>query len=125
MATMKNNEPDRQRGVSRLVMTLMALAVLVPSLYGFGTKFIEFIALYRGDVEGVFAISPILNYLFASAGFLMLFGWAAAHGMFRDVEQPKRRMLANEEQLDRAERAADLAALSKQLERRNRIPGVR
>lgn len=51
-------------------MLLMALAVLLPSLYGFGTKLLEFIALFRGDVDGAFAISPVLNYLLASVGFL-------------------------------------------------------
>lgn len=81
-------------------MLLMALAVLLPSLYGFGTKFLEFVALFRGDVDGAFAISPILNYLLASTGFLLLFAWAAIHGMFRDVEQPKYMMLENEARLD-------------------------
>jgi hypothetical protein len=90
----------RSTTTKRLVMWFMALAVLLPSLYGFGTKFLEFIALYRGDVEGVFAISPILNYLLASLGFLCLFGWAALGGMFRDVEQPKYAMLENEARLD-------------------------
>lgn len=98
---MANHQPyqplHRRR---RLVMLAMALAVLLPSLYGFGTKFIEFIALYRGDVEGAFAISPISNYLLASMGFLCLFGWAAFHGMFRDVEGPKQSMLDNEAALD-------------------------
>ena len=84
----------------RLVTLLMALAVLLPSLYGFGTKFLEFVALYRGDVEGVFAISPILNYLLASIGFLLLFGWAALGGMFHDIEQPKYTLLENEARLD-------------------------
>jgi hypothetical protein len=83
-----------------LVMLLMAAAVLLPSLYGFGTKLIEFIALFRGDVDGAFAISPVLNYLLASLGFLCLFGWAAMHGMFRDVEGPKIAMLENEARLD-------------------------
>jgi len=93
---------DRAARSRRWVTLLMALAVLLPSLYGFGTKFLEFIALYRGDVEGAFAISPILNYLLASLGFLCLFGWAAFGGMFRDVEQPKFSMLANEAMLDTA-----------------------
>jgi hypothetical protein len=83
-----------------LVMVLMAMAVLLPSLYGFGTKLIEFIALFRGDIDGAFAISPVLNYLLASTGFLCLFGWAAMHGMFRDIEQPKVAMLENELRLD-------------------------
>jgi hypothetical protein len=84
----------------RLVMLVMALAVLLPSLYGFGTKFLEFVALYRGDVEGAFAISPIVNYLLASLGFLCLFGWAVMRGTFRDVEQPKYTLLENEARLD-------------------------
>jgi hypothetical protein len=84
----------------RTVMWVMALAVLVPSCYGFGTKFLEFVALFRGDVDGAFAISPILNYLLASVGFLLLFGWAALGGMFRDVERPKYAMMENEALLD-------------------------
>jgi len=84
----------------RTVMWVMALAVLVPSCYGFGTKFLEFVALFRGDVDGAFAISPILNYLLASFGFLLLFGWATLGGMFRDVERPKYEMLENEQLLD-------------------------
>ncbi len=93
----KHAGPFRTRPI---VVLLMAIAVLVPSLYGFGTKFLEFIALYRGDADGAFAISPILNYLFASAGFLFLFGWAALGGMFHDIEQPKITFLENEALLD-------------------------
>jgi hypothetical protein len=84
----------------RIVVLVMALGVLIPSLYGFGTKFLEFVALYRGDVEGAFAISPILNYLLASLGFLCLFCWAITRGMFRDVEGPKYTLLENEARLD-------------------------
>lgn len=80
-----------------------ALVVLIPSLYGFGGKFIELIQLYRGDVEGVFAISPILNYLLASLGFFCLFCWAVMQGMFRDIELPKRTMLDLQNELDRHE----------------------
>jgi hypothetical protein len=86
-------------------MLAMATAVLVPCLLGFGTKFIEFIALYRGDAEGAFAISPILNYLLASFGFLLLFGWAALGGMFHDIEAPKYTMLQNEALLDEEARS--------------------
>ena len=96
----RHEKPSRSK---RIVMIVMAAAVLLPSLFGFGTKFLEFIALYRGDVEGAFAISPILNYLLASLGFLFLFGWAALGGMFHDIEEPKYTMLENEARLDRAE----------------------
>lgn len=120
-------EPTSRRSApraSRWLMVFMALAVLTPSLYGFGTKFLEFIALYRGDVEGVFAISPILNYLLASTGFLLLFGWAAAHGMFRDIEKPKHTMLATEEALDRAEAEQSIAEIARRLQRRAEITGL-
>jgi len=85
-----------------IVTMLLAVAILVPSLWGFGTKFYEFVLLARGDVEGVFAVTPVINYLLASLGFLLLFGWAAANGMFHDIEQPKRTMLDNEQRLDAA-----------------------
>lgn len=79
-----------------LAMVLMALAVLVPSLYGFGTKLLGIHRPVSGRCGRAFAISPVLNYLLASLGFLCLFGWAALHGMFRDIERPKLTMLENE-----------------------------
>ena len=82
------------------VTALLAVAILVPSLWGFGTKFIEFVSLVRGDVDGVFAITPIVNYLSASLGFLCMFGWAILNGMFLDIERPKHTMLQNEARLD-------------------------
>ena len=60
----------------------------------------EFITLAKGDVDGAFALTPVVNYLLASLGFLCLFGWAACNGMFHDIEQPKRDMLESERQLD-------------------------
>ena len=84
-------------------IVLGAVVILVPSLLGFGNKFLELVAVYRGESDGAFAVAPIVNYLLASLGFLMLFGWAAAHGMFRDIERPKWAMLENEASLDRAE----------------------
>jgi hypothetical protein len=83
-----------------IVNICFAIAVLVPSLYGFSGKFLEFVHLFRGNSDGVFAITPILNYLLASAGFFCLFFWAMLHGMFHDVERPKVTMLDIERQLD-------------------------
>ena len=89
------------------ITIVLALAILIPSLWGFGNKFVEFVTLYRGDVDGAFAISPIVNYLLASLGFLCLFCWAALHGMFDDIERPKRMMLDNEQQLDAQEEQSE------------------
>jgi len=93
--------PRRQNRRSLWATSWFALIILIPSLYGFGGKFIEFVQLYRGDVDGVFAISPILNYLLASLGFFCLFCWAVTQGMFQDIERPKRAMLDLQNQLDR------------------------
>ena len=82
------------------VTLILAVLILVPSLWGFGSKFAEFVALVRGDVDGVFAVTPVVNYLLASLGFLCLFCWAAFNGMFHDIELPKYTMLENEAKLD-------------------------
>jgi hypothetical protein len=41
-----------------------------------------------------------MNYLLASLGFFCLLLWAAANGMWRDVEQAKLDMLEREKLLD-------------------------
>lgn len=92
--------PAARSRLRQVVVLLMAVLILVPSLFGFGMKFIEFVRLVRGDVDGAFAITPVANYLLASLGFLCLFVWAALGGMFHDIEQPKRTMLENEARLD-------------------------
>ena len=89
-----------QSRTKTIVTALLAVMILVPSLYGFGTKFMEFVALAKGDVDGAFALTPVVNYLLASLGFLCLFGWAACNGMFHDIEKPKRDMLETECKLD-------------------------
>lgn len=78
-----------------------AVILLAPSLYGFAGKFIEFIHIFRGNSDGVFAITPITNYLFASLGFFCMMCWALGQGMFADIERPKEQMLEIEEMLDR------------------------
>jgi hypothetical protein len=101
------NPAINQRGTTSRAQVLttigFALLILVPSLLGFANKFREFILLYRGDVDGVFAITPIVNYLLASLGFFCLFFWAIYQGMFRDIEAPKFTMLENERKLDEEE----------------------
>lgn len=97
-------ERQRRRGTTRrsqvITTILFAIVILVPSCLGFANKFREFLLLYRGQVDGVFAITPIVNYLLASLGFFFLFCWAIGHGMFGDIEQPKYTMLENERRLD-------------------------
>ena len=97
MAMVFDERPGRTR---QYVTWGMAFGVFTICAYGFGNKFLEFIYLFRGDIDGVFAISPILNYLLASLGFACLFFCAMTQGMFHDVERPKFNMLETEELLD-------------------------
>jgi len=95
-------KPPRLRTV---VLITMSVLILVPSMIGFVMKFIEFIRTFTSGGGGEFAITPMLNYLLASMGFLCLLIWAARNGMFHDIERPKYRMLEIEEQLDRPRKA--------------------
>lgn len=83
------------------ITLLLAVLILIPSGYGFIGKFMELIHVYQGDASGAFAVAPMMNYLLASAGFFCLLLWAAARGMFRDIERPKHQMLAQEELLEK------------------------
>jgi hypothetical protein len=94
-----NSSDKRRRQV--YLTAIFAAAVLLPSLYGFGGKFIELVAVLRGESDGAFAVTPIVNYLLATLGFSCLFGWAALQGMFSDVERPKEVLLETEDWLDR------------------------
>jgi len=90
----------RKMGTRSLVTLILAFVILIPSMWGFVGKFAELIALLRGDADGAFAISPVLNYLLASLGFFCLLCWATFNGMFRDIEKPKETMLETERRLD-------------------------
>lgn len=84
-----------------LFTIVLTLLVLIPSMLGFVAKFIELVAVLKGDADGVFAITPILNYLLASLGFFCMLIWATQRGMFRDIEAGKWAMLDQEAELNR------------------------
>ena len=87
--------------IAWVVTIIFAVLILIPSAIGFVMKFMELINLSQGDTDGGFAITPVVNYLLASAGFFFLLLWAAINGMFNDLEHPKFTMLENEEMLDK------------------------
>lgn len=86
---------------AQIITTIvLALLILIPSLYGFVGKFVELVNVLRGEPDGAFAVAPIVNYLLASLGFFCLLLWASAGGMWTDIERPKYDMLARERELD-------------------------
>lgn len=82
------------------VTLLLAVLILIPSMFGFVNKFIEFFNVSQESGAGLFAVAPMMNYVLASMGFLLMLFWAAANGMFHDVERPKFAMLERERLLD-------------------------
>ena len=88
------------------ITIVFGVLILIPSMLGFVMKFRELMTLTKlaaltgGSEDGGFAITPVINYLLASAGFFFLLLWAAVNGMFRDLERPKYVMLENERELD-------------------------
>lgn len=91
----------RNRSTAWAITVVFGAIILIPSLLGFIMKFGEMIALTDVVDDGGFAVTPVINYLLASAGFFFLLLWAACNGMFHDLEQPKYAMLENESELDR------------------------
>ena len=99
-----------RRNLPWIVTVVLGILILIPSMIGFVIKFealIRFVSNSRGSLDlsqlatdGGFAITPVVNYLLASAGFLCLLLAAALNGMFNDIEKPKYLMLENEERLD-------------------------
>jgi hypothetical protein len=89
------------------VTIIFAIVIFVPCALGFGNKFYELIKLSRGDAEGRFALTPVVNYLLATIGFLCMFVWGAMRGTFHNVEVAKQKMLDDDQRIDAAsERAA-------------------
>ncbi|REJ64840.1 MAG: cbb3-type cytochrome oxidase assembly protein CcoS [Planctomycetota bacterium] len=83
------------------ITLLLAVLILVPSCAGFVQKLFKFFVVTQGETASAFAVAPLVNYLLASFGFLLLLFWAATNGMFHDIEEPKHTMLENERLLDR------------------------
>lgn len=79
---------------------LFSAIVLIPTILGFGNKFLDLILVMQGDEEGAFAATPIVNYLLATAGFFCLLLWSAGRGAFHDLDEPSRTMFENEQRLD-------------------------
>ncbi len=93
------NERKTSKGVM-IATVIMGIIILAPSMVGFVNKLLEFRNVVKGDAEGIFALTPLANYTFASLGFFCLLIWATAQGMFHSIEGPKYTMLDREDELD-------------------------
>ena len=82
------------------VTWLVSALVLIPTILGFGNKFLDLVLVAQGDEEGAFAVTPIVNYLLATAGFLCLLIWTATQGAFQDLDAPSRKMFDDEQRFN-------------------------
>lgn len=90
---------------TRVVTRLLGTLILVVAGFGFTYKFVEFVrTIWRGDIPG-FGIVPVLSYLTVGIGFLLLLIWSMVAGHLKDIEGPKYRMLEQEEEYERQEKA--------------------
>ena len=95
-----DHRPNRRPSRATWITIAFAVIILIPSMIGFVMKFVEFVHTFQGDAQGAFAITPMVNYLLASLGFLCLLLWSIANGTYRDMETPKQIMLERDMMLD-------------------------
>lgn len=93
----------------RIVTWFVGLSVLGGGAT-FCLKLYEFVrTASSGDLPG-FAFATVFGYFVVTAGFLCLALWAFLRGHYRDIEEPKYRLLERETELDRQEAAERAAA---------------
>ncbi len=91
---------NKSRMLSVVVVGFAVLAAGTTFMY----KLYEYIAAAAtGHMPGIIS-ATVLPYFFISTGFLLLAGWAWLGGHYKDIEEPKRDMLRQEEEYERMER---------------------
>ena len=96
---MTTSPPKTSRGIM-VATIIMGIIILLPSLVGFVNKLMEFGNVVSSETDGVFAMTPLANYTFATLGFFCLLIWTTAQGMFHNIERPKETMMSRESELD-------------------------
>ncbi|MCB0090723.1 MAG: hypothetical protein KDE54_22640 [Caldilineaceae bacterium] len=92
------------KALSVLVVALSVVAAGVTFLF----KLYEFVAVSTTGIVPGIVTATVLPYFFVSGGFLLLAGWAWAGGHYKNIEQPKRDMLKQEEIYEEQERRRQL-----------------
>jgi uncharacterized membrane protein len=91
--------PERERTPStrstRIFLWVFSVAMVVTAGTAFVFKLVDFFITATSEGPGALAsfLIPVMNYLLVATGFAFLFVWAYTRGQFRNVEDPKYRML--------------------------------
>ncbi len=86
-----------------LSVTVVAISVGAAGLT-FLFKLYEFVAASTTGVLPGIVTATVLPYFFISGGFLLLAAWAWAGGHYKNIEEPKRDMLLQEQEWEKLER---------------------
>ncbi len=90
---MNKSQTQNGKTLSVIVVALSVVAAGVTFMF----KLYEFVAASTTGIVPGIVTATVLPYFFVSGGFLLLAGWAWAGGHYKNIEQPKRDMLAQEE----------------------------
>ena len=86
----------------------LSVAVVAVAVGAAGVTFMfklyEFVAASTTGILPGIVTATVLPYFFISAGFLLLAAWAWAGGHYKNIEEPKRDMLRQEEEYEDLER---------------------
>ena len=91
----------RRRSARRVVVLGFAVVVLLVAGLGFVYKMTEFtMTIVNDDIAG-FGAAAVSVYLIGLLPLLFLTLWAVFTGRFRDIEEPKFRMLELDREIER------------------------
>jgi len=86
----------------------LSVAIVAVSVGAAGVTFMfklyEFVAASTTGILPGIVTATVLPYFFISAGFLLLAAWAWAGGHYKNIENPKRDMLKQEQEYEELER---------------------
>jgi len=86
----------------------ISVAVVAVTVAAAGVTFLfklyEFVATSTTGIVPGIVTATVLPYFFISGGFLLLAAWAWAGGHYKNIETPKRDMLAQEQEYEELER---------------------
>lgn len=86
------------------MVSIVVVAVAVGAAgITFMFKLYEFVAASTTGILPGIVTATVLPYFCISAGFLLLASWAWAGGHYKNIEQPKRDMLLQEEEYEKPE----------------------
>jgi len=99
-----STNPDHR--IHRFVWGFGLIMVIIAG-GGFIFKLYEFLTAIGSDAQFQFSIIPVMTYLIVAAGFGCLFMWGFLAGQFKDIEEPKFRMLEMQDEFDKQLAASD------------------